>query len=84
MGDMSYFEIARDLEASRNKLETLRVKLKASQVKKRELIEQLLEISDNSSSDEANIDALAEEVEKLNSEKLNLRREIEGLTICMS
>lgn len=44
----------------------------------------MLEISNNSSSDEANIDALSEEVEKLKGEKLNLRRELEGLTIHMS
>lgn len=76
--------MARELEASRNEVETLRVKLKASLVKRRELTKQMLEISDNSSSNEANIDALAEEVKKLNSEKLNLRREVDGLTIRMS
>lgn len=43
-----------------------------------------MEISDNSSSDEANIDALAEEVEKLNGEKLNLRKELEALTTRIS
>lgn len=31
-----------------------------------------------------NIDALVEEVEKLNGEKTNLRREMEALTIRMS
>lgn len=84
MGYMSYFEMARELEASKNDLKNLRVKLKASQVKRKELTEQLLEIYDNSSSNEANIDALAKVVENLNGEKINVRRELEGLTICMS
>lgn len=43
-----------------------------------------MEIFDNNFSNEANIDALVEEVEKLNGEKLNLRRELEALTIRMS
>lgn len=76
--------MGRELDASRNEVESLRGKLKASQVKRRELSEKLLEISDNSSSNEANIEALAEGVEKVNDEKLNLRRELEGLTIRMS
>lgn len=37
-----------------------------------------MDITDNSSFDEANIDALVEEVVKLNGEKLNLRRELEA------
>lgn len=83
MGDMSYREMARVLDATKEEIETLRGKFKASQVKRGELTKKLLEISDNSSSDEANIDALAEEVETMNGEKLNLRREIEALTISM-
>lgn len=42
-------------------------------------IEQLLEVSESSSYDEANIGALVDEVEKLNDEKTNLRRELEAL-----
>lgn len=42
MGDMSYFEMVRVLEATKEELETLRVKFKASQVKRRELTKQLL------------------------------------------
>lgn len=84
MGYKSYFEMVREIEASRNEIESLRGKLKISQAKRRELSEKLLEISDNSSSDEASIEALADEVEKVNDEKLNLRRKLEGLTIRMS
>lgn len=76
MGNRRYFEMVRELEASKNEIESFRGKLKVSQVKRRELSKKLLEISDNSSSDEANIEALADEVEKVNDEKLNLRREL--------
>ncbi|XP_059067731.1 uncharacterized protein LOC131858498 [Cryptomeria japonica] len=49
---MSYREIARELVETRDELEILRHKFKASQARRKELIDQLLEISDNSSSDE--------------------------------
>lgn len=62
MGDMSSLEMDRVLDASNKEIETMRVRFKASQVKRRELTEKLLEISDNSSSDETNIDALVKEV----------------------
>lgn len=42
-----------------------------------------MELTENSSSDEADMDALVEEVEKLNESKANLRIELEGLTIRM-
>lgn len=83
MGDMSYRDMARVLDATKEELETLRGRFKASLVKRREMTEQLLEIFDKSSLDEANIDALAEEVEKMNGRKLNLRRVLETLTIDM-
>ncbi|XP_059068172.1 uncharacterized protein LOC131858744 [Cryptomeria japonica] len=84
MGDMSYREISNWLAESEEAQGELRVKYKTSLAKRRELAEQLYELSKNSSSEEANIDALANEVEKMNDEKSNLRRELEALTIQMS
>lgn len=43
-----------------------------------------MELSEKSLAEEANIGALSNEVEMLNDEKLNLRRELEVLTIRMS
>lgn len=84
MGDMSYREISNRLVESKESLGELRVKYKASLAKKREVAERLYEISENSLFEEANIDALANEVENLNDDKSNLRREVEALTTRMS
>lgn len=43
-----------------------------------------MDLSENSSSVEENIDALVNEVEKLNDDKTNLRKELEALTIRMN
>lgn len=43
-----------------------------------------MEFTESSSSDEANIDALVNEVDKLNDDKTNIRRKLEALTIRMS
>lgn len=72
------------MQNSEEALGELRVKYKASLAKRRELAEQLMELSESSSSEEANTDALANEVEKMNDEKSNVRRELEALTIRMS
>lgn len=61
----------------------LKVKYKASLTKRREHAEKLMELTENSSSNEADMEALVEEVEKLNEYNAILRRELEGLTIRM-
>lgn len=81
---MSYRELFNQLGESEEALGELRVTYKASLAKRRELVEQLYELSEISSSEEANIDALVNEVENLNDDKSNLRRELEALTIRMS
>ncbi|XP_057860638.2 uncharacterized protein LOC131069293 [Cryptomeria japonica] len=79
MGEgMIYRELSNRLAEFEEALGALRVNYKSSLVKRRELAELLFELSENSSSEEANIDALANEVEKMNDEKSNLRRELEA------
>lgn len=52
-------------------------------MKRREHAEKLMELSENSSVDEANMEVLIVEVNKLNESNSNLRKELEGLTIRM-
>ncbi|XP_059078096.1 uncharacterized protein LOC131876670 [Cryptomeria japonica] len=85
MGEgISYREFSNWLVESKEALGESRVKYKASLAKRRKLAKQLYELSESSSSEEANMDALVNEAEKLNDDKSNLRREIEALTIRMS
>ncbi|XP_057828876.1 uncharacterized protein LOC131040020 [Cryptomeria japonica] len=71
------------LAESEKAYDELKVKYKESLTKRRELTEQLMEITENNSFDEADMGALVEEVEKLKKSKENLRRELEALTIRM-
>lgn len=84
MGDMSYREMSHKLAKTEEALVTLRGKYKTSLANRRDLTEQLLEVFESSSSNEANIGALVDEVEKLNEEKTKFKRELEALTIQMS
>lgn len=84
MGDMRYKELSNRLAESEEALGELRVKYKDSLAKRRELAEQLYEISENSSFEEANIDALANKVKNMNDDNSNLSREMETLSIWMS
>lgn len=77
-------ELTNHLAESQRAYDELKIKYKASLAKRRELAKQMTEITENSSSDEAEMDALVQEVEKLNESKTYLRRELEGLTIRMS
>ncbi|XP_059064791.1 uncharacterized protein LOC131856861 [Cryptomeria japonica] len=81
---MSYRELSNRLAESKEALGELRVKYKASLAKRIELAKQLMELSENSSSEEATIDVLSNKVEMENDEKSNLRRELNALTIRMS
>lgn len=81
---MSYIDLSHRLVESKEAHGELKVKYKDSLAKRKELVEQLLEFNESSSSDEENIDVLVNEVEKLNDNKTNLRRELEDLTIRIS
>ncbi|XP_059073482.1 uncharacterized protein LOC131874225 [Cryptomeria japonica] len=83
MGDMSYRELSNRLAKSEEALDTLKGKYKASLAKRRELAKKMVDLNENSSSYEANMDTLVTEVEKLDDEKANLRRELEALFIRM-
>lgn len=69
---MSYKELSNRLAESEEGLGELRVKYKSSLAKRRELVEKLIELSENSSFEEEKIDALSNEVENINDEKSNL------------
>ncbi|XP_059077972.1 uncharacterized protein LOC131876559 [Cryptomeria japonica] len=84
MGDMSYRELSNQLAKTKEALDTLKGKYKDSLSKRRDFAEQLMEFTESNYFDEENTDALVNEVEKLNDDKANVRRELESLTIRMS
>lgn len=77
-------ELTHHLAECERAYDELKVKYKASLAKRREIVEKMLEITENSSSNEVDMDTLVKEVEKMNESKTNLRKELEGLTIRMS
>ena len=71
-------ELTHWLTQSEQAYDDLMVKYKASQAKRREHAEKLMELSENSSADEADMEALIAEVNMLNKSNSNLRKELEG------
>lgn len=83
MGEYTLRELTQWLTQFEKAYDDLMVKYKASQAKRREHTEKLMELSENSSANEVDMEALIAEVNKLNESNSNLRKELEGLTIWM-